>query len=280
MDDSIVKKLVGFLKPGSPPALQFESAKTLTRMLDLTGMLNSGDSLERQESMVEAGAVHALVEILISDSPHPSVASQAVRLLKSIFSDHFEFAPISNRVDGLIKSGAVHALVDVLAKDKDICSWKDLVAVLDNATNCLSSSQLALMRDGKLSQMFWRIHYLLEANETKIILKILDITTKILVAAEKQSKSELCNAVELLRAKRIVALLYHDDDEVYKKSFAILENYLWAKMRYVERILAVRDITLSEQEKGYYAREDCAEKMSFESIIEGSNCFLVLGVFI
>ena len=241
--------------------LNVEDGRVVTVALKVVGYIVTGSDRATSRYAILAGCLENLGRCL--RRWEKSVKEEAIRVISDI-------AVCSGwRVDQLIESKVVRQLVNVLAYRPE-----DLVVFLHNATQYWSSSQLAL-----LSQMFGNIHSSLRSGyATEIILKILDITTEILVAAEKESA--LCNAVEHLCPLDIVRLLYNDDDSVYKKSFAFLEKYLWTEMRFVERCLAVRGITLSEQEKGYYAREDCAEKMSFESIIEGSNCFLVLGVFI
>ncbi|XP_017116512.1 importin subunit alpha-5-like [Drosophila elegans] len=116
----LVPQLVSFLRSGSNAALQFEAAWTLTNIA-------SGDS-HQTWSLIEAGAVPILIELLSSSVQCPEVQEQAVWVLANIAGDS------SMSRDHLLDCGLLVHLLQTLANTERISMIRKAVWTLSNLT--------------------------------------------------------------------------------------------------------------------------------------------------
>uniref|UniRef100_A0A1B6EDV8 Importin subunit alpha n=1 Tax=Clastoptera arizonana TaxID=38151 RepID=A0A1B6EDV8_9HEMI len=218
LTDGTNDKIQAVVNTGIVPTLvdllSSSEVSVLTPALRTVGNIVTGND-KQTDSIIEAGGLKKLAHLLMH--PKPNIVKEAAWTVSNITAGNAE------QIQEVINAGIIPQLLEIL-KCHDFKSQKEAAWAVTNFTSGGTVQQISVLVQAGAIPLMCK---LLNANEWKTVLVVLDGLGNILGAAEKFGGVDSVSLIieECGGLDKLEQLQTHENEQIYQKCVAIIENY-------------------------------------------------------
>lgn len=194
--------------------LEVRDTSIITPTLRSVGNIVTGND-DQTQAVIDVGALHSLRFLLRHEKPN--IIKEACWTVSNITAGNVK------QIQSVIDNGLMGLIIDVL-NEGDYKAQKEAIWAVCNFTSGGNIEQIIfLVRSGVLPPLC----NLLTIKDPKVLTVVLDTITNILNAAAKVDATEsVCCFIEQFGGlDKIENLQHHENAEVYRSAFSIIDNY-------------------------------------------------------